>query len=171
MIWIEILVLKKVEQRFAPLHITSLFDVIMGTSASGIIAMGLLAKIPLPRMENFMEEMAQDILNKGVGMSKAIYLAMNGPLCDSKAFDRALQRLFKTVLSINIVPINHPTSSAHILFPGWTLRELVVTTPQILSTHPCRPFRLLTRIWVDQFGAWPMHLLQHPCSSLRDQSP
>ena len=90
---IEVLVLKKLEQRFAPLRITSLFDLILGTSAGGIIAMSLLGKLPLQRVETFLTRMAAHILDVGT-VTAGWRFIINQPKCDSGAFDEALKDLF-----------------------------------------------------------------------------
>lgn len=90
---IEVLVLMKVEGIFAPLPVTSLFDVIIGTSAGGIISMALLHGIPLQKLKEFLESFAREILDTNP-LTTLLWYALGQSTCSSASFDRALQSFF-----------------------------------------------------------------------------
>ena len=90
---IEVLVLKHLEEVFAPLRITSLFDLIIGTSAGGLISMALLHGIPLSHLESLLQEMSEQIFS--VNPLQHAYRFLTGsPLCNTEEFERMLKKLF-----------------------------------------------------------------------------
>ena len=90
---IEVLVLKRLEEVFDPLPITSLFDLIIGTSAGGLISMALLKRVPLSCLETLLETMAQKIFS--VPLSIQLWRwAFGGPACCSESFGVVLKDLF-----------------------------------------------------------------------------
>ena len=89
---IELLVLKELEKVFHPLPVTSLFDLIMGTSAGGIIAMALHAKVPLQEVDDFLAIEAARILDVP-GFVATFRRATNGSACISSKFKEALDKL------------------------------------------------------------------------------
>lgn len=56
---IEVLVLKRLEEVFDPLPITSLFDLIVGTSAGGLVSMALLTGVSLSTLEGKLQNLAE----------------------------------------------------------------------------------------------------------------
>lgn len=90
---IEVLVLKRLEEAFAPLPITSLFDLIIGTSAGGIISMALLNRVQLFRLEILLETMADTIFS--VPVQRKLYRwVTNSSACNSELFKEVLRGLF-----------------------------------------------------------------------------
>uniref|UniRef100_A0A7S4W7R8 RING-type domain-containing protein n=1 Tax=Alexandrium monilatum TaxID=311494 RepID=A0A7S4W7R8_9DINO len=90
---VEIRVLQRLEERFAPLPVASLFDLIVGTSAGGLVSLGVLARRPLGQLQSFVEALARDILD--VNPLAAGWRRITGqPVCNTEAFVRALAGLF-----------------------------------------------------------------------------
>lgn len=90
---IEVLVLKRLEEVFDLLPITSLFDLIIGTSAGGLISMALLKEIPLSRLEHLLQTMADKIFS--VPLTQKLYRwATNSSCCSSESFEQVLKDLF-----------------------------------------------------------------------------
>lgn len=90
---IELLVLQAIEKRFAPLRVISLFDLIVGTSVGGIISMGLLAKLPLERLDSFLVDFAARVLDVSA-LTKLFQRLCGLPSCDSHLFRAAVTDLF-----------------------------------------------------------------------------
>lgn len=90
---VQVRILEAIEKRFYPFKISHLFDVIVGTSAGGIIAMGLLDGIPLEKLNNFLSSEAPSVLDVDeiLGFFK---MCTGFSVCDNDAMDGALVRLF-----------------------------------------------------------------------------
>ena len=90
---IQLSILERIEVAFAPLKLTSLFDLIAGTSVGGIIALAILKGIKLSKLREFVLELASQILD--VNRVAAFFrMAANMGKCDTAKFEDALEELF-----------------------------------------------------------------------------
>jgi len=91
---IEICILQKIEDMFYPLKITSLFEVIVGTSIGGIIALNFLhGKKSLLEMKAFIEKMAKNIVDHNY-YSGGFWNILGYPKCNTNALVDALKEYF-----------------------------------------------------------------------------
>jgi predicted acylesterase/phospholipase RssA len=90
---IEVIIMQEIEKRFAPLKITHLFEVIVGTSAGGIIAMALLKNIPLERISQYMKDMSKNVLDVS-GFMSFLRLLVGQSTCSTAALETAMKDLF-----------------------------------------------------------------------------
>eukprot|EP01032_Pedospumella_encystans_P007957 gene7957-9487_t len=93
---VEVKVLQKIEEYFHPLRITNLFDVIVGTSAGGIIAMALRKNISLERISAYLEHMAKNVLDVET-FTYFFRLFTNQSICNTSE----LESVFKEMLGLN----------------------------------------------------------------------
>ena len=93
---VEVLVLKRLEEVFSPLPITSLFDVIIGTSAGGLVAMALLKGVPLSTLEEKLENLAEDFFSPSFFGKLWTWLCnflANTPLCETSSYKTVLEKM------------------------------------------------------------------------------
>lgn len=90
---IQLMVLKKIEEIFAPLPISSLFDVIVGSGVGGIISTSILAGKKIEEIEEFITGTYAPTVDvtSSVAYRKLVF---GDKVCDSAAYDRALCDFF-----------------------------------------------------------------------------
>eukprot|EP00598_Pedospumella_elongata_P010331 CAMPEP_0184999272 /NCGR_PEP_ID=MMETSP1098-20130426/64966_1 /TAXON_ID=89044 /ORGANISM="Spumella elongata, Strain CCAP 955/1" /LENGTH=168 /DNA_ID=CAMNT_0027526253 /DNA_START=250 /DNA_END=754 /DNA_ORIENTATION=+ len=126
---IEVKVLQKIEAFFHPLKITNLFDVIVGTSAGGIIAMALQKNISLERIASYLENMAENVLD--VNAFVLMYRLMtNQPICNSVALESAMKDLLGS--SSNFTHHHNQLHPPHIFCTAY---DVIAEQTVLLGSH------------------------------------
>jgi hypothetical protein len=87
-------ILERIKSRFTDVPLTSMFDIIAGTSIGGIIALGIRTGKDLKGLAETIKTVAKSVLDSRWAITKYWNLAVGVEMCDTAAFQQILTREF-----------------------------------------------------------------------------